>query len=365
MHEPDESSTLPVRHLDTTYAAARDRFLAAARAVGGDVTSFPHPLAGREGEELAIDVASLGPDDAEAVLLIVSGTHGVEGYCGSALQSWWLDERAEARPDNVRVVMMHAFNPVGFSWVRRVNEDNVDLNRNFVDWTSPPVNDGYGEIADLLVPNVWDVETQTSTTEKLLEVAGSIGLDEFQQVVSGGQYDHPTGIFHGGSGPVWSHRWLDEHLAAIVGSANRLAIVDLHTGLGEWGYGELISHDSKGVPGYDRGTAWWGDVRSMRDGESVSASLSGDWLAAVDALVPGVDVTAVALEFGTVDVFTVLQALRADAWLHAHSDPTAADAASIRDQVRAAFADDDPAWLARLIERFGNVARAAVLGLAG
>ncbi|BAN03759.1 DUF2817 domain-containing protein [Ilumatobacter coccineus] len=357
MNQPSE------RRLDTTYPAARRRFLAAAEAIGGEVTSFPHPLPGRDGEELAIDVVSHGPDDADAVLLVVSGTHGVEGYTGSALQSWWLDERADQVAEGVRLVMLHAFNPIGFSWVRRVNEDNVDLNRNFVDWSNPPTNEGYARVADLLVPETWDADTQSSTTDALLAVAGEVGLDEFQQIVSGGQYDHPTGIFHGGSGPVWSHRWLDEHFPAIVGSAKHLGVIDLHTGLGDWGHGELIAHESKGEPGYERGTAWWGDIRSMHDGESVSASLSGDWLATLDDRVPDAEVTAVALEFGTVDVFTVLQALRADAWLHANGDPTGDEAGAIRDQVRAAFADDDPAWLATLIARFDQVAGQALSAL--
>ena len=351
------------RLLDPTYDVARQRFLDAAAIAGAEVTSFPHPDPGRDDEELAIDVAVLGPADAKDVLLVVSGTHGVEGYAGSALQSWWLDERSSQRPDAIRVVLLHAFNPVGFSWVRRVNEDNVDLNRNFVDWSDVPRNAGYGEVADLLVPPSWSDETQQRTTAALMDVAGDVGLDRFQEIVSGGQYDHPTGIFHGGSAPVWSNRWLHEHLAEIVGSAVRLGLVDLHTGLGPWGFGELISHHGKGDAGYDRGTSWWGDVRSMHDGESVSASLSGDWLAAVDGLLPGVEVTSAALEFGTVDVFTVLQSLRADAWLHAHGDPTADEAAAIRAQVRAAFADDDPAWLAALIERFDGVVDAAIRAL--
>ena len=354
------------RALDPSYAAARARFLDAARRAGAEVTSFPHPMTGLDGEELAIDVARLGDADASNVLLVVSGTHGVEGYAGSALQSWWLDERAsDAVTGDVRVVALHAFNPVGFSWVRRVNEDNVDLNRNFVDWTAPPSNDAYSGVADLLVPTEWTEDVQDSTTNALLAVAGDIGLDQFQQVVSGGQYGHATGIFYGGAGPVWSHRWLDEHLSDLVGSAGRLGIIDLHTGLGEWGHGELISHETAGDPGYDRGTDWWGEVRSMRDGESVSASLSGDWLAAVDALLPAVEITAVALEFGTVDVITVMQSLRADAWLHAHGDPTGSDSAAIRAQVRAAFADDDPSWLTALVERFDEVSAQALAGLRG
>jgi hypothetical protein len=351
------------RTLDPTYDVARRRFFDTAQAAGAEVTSFPHPLSGREGEELAIDVAVLGPADATDVLMFVSGTHGVEGYAGSALQSWWLDERSGQRPAGLRVVFLHAFNPVGFSWVRRVNEDNVDLNRNFVDWAEVPHNTRYGEVADLLVPSVWDDETQQTTTAALMEVAGDVGLGQFQEIVSSGQYDHPTGIFHGGSGPVWSNRWLHEHLAEIVGGAQRLGLVDLHTGLGPWGHGELISHHVKDDPGYGRGTDWWGEVRSMHDGESVSAPLSGDWLAAVDGLLPGVDVTTAALEFGTVDVFSVLQSQRADAWLHAYGDPTADNAAMIRAQVRAGFADDDPAWLAALIERFDAVAGEAAQAL--
>jgi hypothetical protein len=260
-------------------------------------------------------------------------------------------------------VLIHGFNPVGFSWVRRVNEDNVDLNRNFVDWASPPSNAEYGEIADLLVPSTWSDDAQASTTTALMEVAGEVGLDRFQQVVSGGQYDHPTGIFYGGTGPVWSNDWLHRHLAGLVDAATRLGVIDLHTGLGDWGHGELISHEQVGDPGYDRGTAWWGEVRSMLDGESVSAALSGDWLAAVDDLVPGVEVTAAALEFGTVDVISVLHALRADAWLHAFGDPAGPEAPAIRAQVRAAFADDDPAWLATIIRRFDDVAAAALRAL--
>lgn len=355
-----------VRQLDPTYAAARQRFLDAADQAGIQVTAHPHPLRGLEGEELAIDVAQLGAADADSVLVMVSATHGVEGYAGSALQSWWLDERAAGlQSGSTRVVMIHGLNPYGFSWVRRVNEDNVDLNRNFVDWSQPPRNERYGDVADLLVPAEWNDAAQTSTTNALLEVAGQVGMDEFQSMVSGGQYDHPTGVFHGGSGPVWSNRWLTEHLPQLVAPALRLGVIDLHTGLGPWGHGELISHDSIGDPGYDRGAAWWGDVRSMGDGESVSAKLSGDWLGAIQAMVPEVEVTAAALEYGTVDMISVLQSLRADAWLHAHSDPTGHDAVAIRAQVRAAFVDDDPAWLATIIERFDEVASGALPALAG
>ena len=137
------STTSAAPRLAATYGEARAAILAAGLRAGADTTAFVHPSPGRLGEELAIDVLTMGPHDADSVLVIVSGTHGVEGFAGSALQRWWLDRSADARPEGVRVTVVHALNPVGFSWVRRVNEDNVDLNRNFVDWSSPPRNDAY------------------------------------------------------------------------------------------------------------------------------------------------------------------------------------------------------------------------------
>ena len=352
------------QRLALTYEDARGRFLDAATAAGATLTSRAHPQTGPAGEDLAIDVAEPGVTSAASTLIIVSGTHGVEGFTGSALQTHWLETSAANRPDDVRVVLVHAFNPHGFAWVRRVNEDNVDLNRNFVDWSEPPpTNEDYGGIAQLLVPEEWDEDTRQATTMQLLEFAERESFERLQAVVSGGQYTHPTGVFYGGAGPVWSHLWLQENALLLAGASQQVCVLDLHTGLGPWGHGELISHEGRGDAGYERGTKWWGDVRSMVDGESVSADLSGDWLGRIQSFLPQCEVTSVALEFGTVDTVTVLQALRADAHLHAHGDPTGSEAADVRAQVRAAFADDDPAWLATLLPRFDEVAGAATANL--
>lgn len=347
--------------LTRTYQDARRDFLERARAADAEVTVHDHPAPGPDGEVLATDVVWLGPADARSVVVVVSGTHGVEGYAGSALQRTWLRDLDPVRPPHVGVCLVHAMNPYGFAWVRRVNEDNVDLNRNFVDFDHPPENAGYDSIADLLVPESWDDASQAETTAALLERAGEIGLDTFQQWVSGGQYRHPDGLFYGGTGPVWSHRMLDTMLAGTLTDRDRIVMIDLHTGLGPWGVGELISSDAPDDPAYRRAVSVFGDdVTSLQAGDAVSAELAGEWLPhAADRLSPA-EVTAVALEFGTVDGVTVLQALRADAWLQAHGDPSSADAAPIKADLRAAFADDDPSWVAELDRRFRSVLAAAL-----
>jgi hypothetical protein len=341
------------------YATARAAFLDAAGAVGARVASHPHPLRGPDGGELAIDTAEVGDPRADQVVLVVSGTHGVEGYAGSALQARWLASEAGSA-GRARVVCIHGLNPVGFAWVRRVNEDNVDVNRNFVDWQAPPPeNPGYDELAGVLVPERWDPSTQARALEVLAELAARVGVAEVQARVSQGQYRHPTGVFYGGSGPVWSHRWLAGFLPRATAGAGSVRVLDLHTGLGPWGHGEFIVSDPAGTPGHARAASVWGDVRSAKDGASVSAVLHGEWLDWLPGVVAG-EITAAALEFGTVDSLSVLQALRADAWLHAHANPTGPESPAVRSQVRSAFADDDPAWLDALWQRFAPAMDAAL-----
>ena len=358
-----EAVTAEVVGLAADYPTARHRFLQAANAAGATVTSHHHPERGLDGGELWLDVAELDPETAEHTVLVTSAVHGVEGYAGSALQSRWLHELANrAGEPPCCVVVIHALNPFGFSWVRRVNEDNVDLNRNFVDWSNPPTNDDYRDLAAHLVPDTWDDATQEATTLALLARVEEIGFDAMQAAVSSGQYDFADGVFYGGSEPTWSNRWLHAELEPLLGGASKVTLVDVHTGLGDWGAGELMSDERVGTEAYDRGTALWGSINSMHDGESSSAVLSGDWLSALDELADGVEWTAICVEFGTVDPVTVTQALRADAWLHAHGDPRSAQGDAIRAQVRAAFADDDPAWFDKIAARFDEVIGAINIG---
>ena len=344
------------------YQAARTAFLDAGASRGATLVCHDHPLAGPDGAGLAADVAILGPADARHRLLVISGTHGVEGFAGSMCQTAWLREGIDI-PDDLAVVLVHAINPFGFAWVRRVNEDNVDLNRNGVDFSAPlPVNPGYDELADALVPSVWDDATRQSAATRLLEFANREGFDGLQAAVSSGQYRHPRGIFFGGQARVWSHHTLETIVRSQLGGAHRVAIIDLHSGLGEYGHGELIaSHpDAAGRVRLDR--CFDGYVIPS-EGNSVSADVSGDVLDSMEHWLPGVEVAGVAIEWGTVDIVAVSDALRADAWLHGYADPRGREAAPIKDELRAGFAPDDPRWAELVFDRFVEVADRAVEGL--
>ncbi len=72
------------------YSEARDKFLAAARLAGARTFRYDNPTKGPKGEQLSTDVALVGREDASKVVVTISSTHGVEGYCGSGFQvDWW------------------------------------------------------------------------------------------------------------------------------------------------------------------------------------------------------------------------------------------------------------------------------------
>ena len=132
------------------YGEARTRFLDAARSAGAVMSSFRLDQPGPEGIELSTDVAWLGPRTAKAVIVTLSATHGVEGFFGSATQTEWLRraKSAAALPEAVAAMHVHALNPYGFAWLRRTNETNVDINRNWVDFSKAlPPNTLYDELS--------------------------------------------------------------------------------------------------------------------------------------------------------------------------------------------------------------------------
>jgi len=355
-------------HFSQTYAEARGKFLAAAEAAGLDVDSKPHPLRGRDGEALAMDLARDGAKDAKRLLLISSACHGVEGFCGSGVQVALLRDdswRRAVHDAGVAVLYVHALNPHGFSWWRRVTQENVDLNRNFHDFSQPlPASPAYDEIAALVVPPTWppsaDVNAQV---ERLVAERGMAAL---QAAVSGGQYSHPEGLYYGGRNPTWSNLTLRHVLREQAGRCRRLGWIDLHTGLGPNGHGERIYAGPDDDTELSRARAWWGDgVTSIYDGSSSSALLTGMMWQAAGEECPQAETTGIALEFGTVPTMDVINALRADQWLENHPETDATKRQAIKRQVRDAFYTDTPEWKRRIVEQSHEAAQQAVRGLAG
>ena len=349
-----------------TYDIARQKFRDAAAGAAGALSSYTHPERGPGGGELTTDVAWFGPADAQAVLVLVSATHGVEGHCGSGAQIDWM-RRGEAAglAPGVAALVVHGLNPYGFAWSRRVTHENVDLNRNFIDFSAPlPANPEYDRLAEAVTPTSWSADSQAASRAAILAYARENGFPAMVQALSGGQYAHPDGIFYGGQSETWSRRTLQTIFRERLSAASDIGIIDYHTGLGPVGYAEQIVSAGPETEAYRRAAAWHGAaVASIDGGDSVSAKLAGDWLGAIPGFLSHACVTGIALEYGTVDTTKVMDALRADNWLHARGDPLGPDAAAIKAQIRAAFYVDDDLWRGMVLGQSLIAARQAAAGL--
>jgi hypothetical protein len=353
-------------HFGQTYAEARAKFLAAAEGAGLDVHSHLHPLLGRDGEPLAMDVARFGPADAKALLLVSSACHGVEGFCGSGVQNAMLADpaiHAQARGAGVAVLYVHGLNPYGFSWWRRTTHENVDLNRNWHDFSQPlPKNEAYDEIAHWLVPTTWPPGAEAEAG--IAAFAARHGERALQTAISGGQYEHPEGLFYGGHNPTWSQQTLRHVLQEHGRRCTRLGWIDLHTGLGPSGHGERIFACRDDKAALARARAWWGAaVTSIYDGSSSSARLQGLMWSAAEQECAQAEYTGIALEYGTLPLREVTDALRADQWLENHPETGAEKQGAIKRQVRDAFYTDSDEWKRLIVEQGLDAVRQALAGL--
>lgn len=355
-----------------SYAEARRKFLEAADAAGLLVEARPHPLPGLQGEPLAMDVARDGHPSASRLLILSSACHGVEGFCGSGVQvellrdAQWRRRTADA---GVAVLYIHALNPYGFSHIGRTTHENVDLNRNFHDFTQPlPVNAAYREVHPLLVPQAWPPAAQEE--EAIARFIAERGERAYQAAVSGGQHEYPDGLFYGGTAPSWSNLALREVLRTHGRRAGRIAWIDVHTGLGPSGVGERIFAGRDDAACLARARQWWGGpqgkgITSIYDGSSTSALLTGLMFTAIYDECPQAEYTGMALEYGTVPVMETFQALRAEQWLRRHPEAPAEQADAIRKQVLAAFYTDTDAWRKQVLTQAREALQQAVEGLAG
>ncbi len=351
----------------TSYEQARRRFRDAAARRDLVVESSVLDLPGVDGEELAIDVVRDGPADAARLLIVLSGVHGVEGYCGSALQTGLLDlggldRFLGAKTRDTAALYIHALNPYGFSHSRRVTQENVDLNRNCIDFDSPlPVNAGYAEIHDLLLPVTWPPGRADDAA--LAAYASRVGTKGLQRAMSLGQYAYADGMFFGGHRPTWSNRALRAILHRHGRQCRQIASIDIHTGLGPYGHGERIFASPDQRPQIlERAQRWWGEVTSVHTGTSSSVPMTGPVQFAQFEECPQAEHTNICLEFGTWPSEHVQTALRAEHWTW-RRDADAARTAAARAQLKAAFYPDDAEWKAEIWRQGREAFLQALAGL--
>lgn len=219
-----------------------------------------------------------------------------------------------------------------------------------------PSSEAYEEIHEWLIPDDWEGEVRNKADQNLQSYIKQYGIQKFQAAVSAGQYTRPKGLFYGGIQEEWSNVTLRKILSDHVPqTAKGITVVDLHTGLGPMGYGEIMflgNSDSS----FEKAKQIFGpETKNLNRGESTSAIVSGTTAEALNNIPSSVEVISVALEFGTVPIMQVLTALRADHWLHGRSEQNTHLSTIIKQQILDAFYVDTKAWKAAVYGRTADI----------
>jgi len=352
--------------LAQSYQAAREEFLSLCQEKELYVESYVMPDSlGINGEELAIDVAFYGRFSANRCLLVSSAVHGIEGYCGSAVQCALLrSDFLDSCPENTAVVFVHGLNPYGFSYGRRVNEDNIDLNRNFADFSlTPAVNEAFLNMAREVFPESWQGSDLEAIHQNVERYMAEHGKTNFQAAMMGGQYDRADCTFYGGVAESWSRdNW--HHIVKSLSVRYKFVVhLDIHTGLGEAGECEVIYAGRPDEAVVALAQAWFGDVFVPGSAQSNAEAIQGNLGQYLDE--QGISNVSVALEFGTQPFEKVARALIDDNWLGFNPHCDAELRSKISRRLRAAFAIDHPAWEAEVWQLALKHCKRAVRGLGG
>lgn len=351
-----------------TFAGARAKFRAAGEASGAALTEYVHPdCRGPSGEPLAIDVAQFGDRHARKQLLVIIGTHGQEGFAGSAISIRWMDAGAPKRlPPDLGVVMVHGLNPYGFAYGSRTTEHNVDLNRNFVDHGAKnyPANLGYAELHRYLLPEEWTQETDDQANTAIRQFAQKNGADALYNAVMSGQYSHPDGLVYGGDRREWSNRTLETIVQIHLASAEKIGFIDWHTGIGEYGKPFFLCFNDPASGLVDLAARWWGEdaIKRARPHGLAVPNYSGLVFGGVQSFLGNRPLCGAVIEIGTRGQ-RMRQALRLDLWLRFKGDPRSDLYGMLRADMDDAFCPFNQDWRRSAVESGVRITDEAVAGM--
>lgn len=352
------------------YFTARDKFRAACQIHGTSVQTFAHPELDGAGVALSTEVAWFGPSKASRLLVLVSGVHGVEALPGSACQTGLVASGSLCDlPADTAVLMVHVINCWGAVHLRRNTDGNVDLCRNFMDFSKPlPTRPDYEEIhAGLNCPERLGPLRDAANAE-IASFVRRKGMDGYIQALMGGQYQHTDGFAFGGTEPVWAHRALVAILAEYGQQARKVCVVEYHTGLGPWAYGMAVTMHTEADCA--RAKHWFGPWvvapnQRERDGLGDAYRVHGHSTEGYLRALPGAETTAIVLEYGTYPPQESLPAMLDDHWLTVHGDENTAVGQAIKQRMLRLHYPQDPDWRQAVWDRSKQVVGQALRGLTG
>ncbi len=229
------------------YFESRDHFLQTAHSVDADIQSHTISALGPKKQTLTVDVAALVADTDKRRIILCSGLHGVEGYIGASVQIQALQLLAQTGlPKHTGLVVIHAANPWGFAHSRRVDDNNIDLNRNFFhpNTNHPSTHRQYESLDPIINPpyapnTMGDIRYWLNATRLIVRHRG---IRQLFAPIAEGQYDFPLGVFYGGEAVSETTALLQDLITRFSKQPAQVSILDIHSGLGPAAKATLIAN---------------------------------------------------------------------------------------------------------------------------
>lgn len=310
----DYSSYFPESYID---ARAKFRSISAELAIKYSNVKFcEFKVPSAFDNDLTVGVCYIpAQKDSSNLLIISSGTHGVEGFTGHAAQELFIHNFLTADLiSTTGILLIHSINPYGFKHNRRVTENNVDMNRNSsisLDLYSS-VNEGYPKVYDLINPkgevNAFSIGNRFFFLKAINEIRKA-SLPVLRQAVLQGQYQFPEGLYFGGKKPEPQIDSLKPIIENYCKPYEKIMAIDMHTGYGERGKLHFFPNPMKDEGKaklenlYEGFTIDWGDSDDFY-------TVTGDFVGFVGTLNPGKEYYPMIFEYGTLNSQTTMGSLK-------------------------------------------------------
>lgn len=360
-------------YFSSSYSEGRRRFLSFCSKAGVTVETHVNPrIKGPAGEELATDVAWFGPPKASKAFLVSCGTHGLEAAAGAATILQWIGEGGYSKlPDDTALMVIHAVNPYGWAYQSRTNEDNIDINRNCLDHAKPyPGNDIYRDIHERVISGAHGDTHPDLAMENYRAFVEEHGYSAALNGITGGQYELADGLGYGGNQQSWSCQTPLRLIREKLRHARKIAFIDWHTGIGQFGEPFIIFCDPVQPEGVERAGRWWGEQYIHTDDifdDAGSPDYSGLLLNAIQRELRSLgdaDVLGVVIEWGTFELEVMLKALLMDRWLrYSTPDHSVPEALAMKTQLVERFYPSAPEWRRSVLAHSKRIYKQTIKGL--
>ncbi|MCG6154474.1 DUF2817 domain-containing protein [Rubinisphaera margarita] len=337
-----------------SYDEARGRILQMAGQVGCSATAIAHPTQTPE-QPLALDVIRCGNEDAPLQLVLSSGLHGVESPSGSAAQLAFLERlHRTSLPETVQVTILHALNPWGWGHGRRMDDRNVDGNRNFLlpgeHYEGAP--ETYRKIDRLLNPE----QSGKWPGQFFLTAAGLVlryGYGNIKKAIATGQYEFERGLFFGGHEPNWTTAQLQSLIPELTRTTRRVCHLDFHTGIGEYGRGQLfVDHPlSSCTRDWMAETYPANTLNSLPTESEPPYRARGSFSKWFYEKSTAAETLSCCAEFGTLSSLKMLNILIRENTAYHYDGIDSARRKELRTELEAAFCPKDPVWRRAVLEQ--------------